>query len=440
MSDKPMRSPVDLDENARTKVYELSVGIGCNNRCIFCVDRLEGIGQDAKSFAIQNSDQLKRYLDTVPLDAWLRFGGHEPTTNSKLPLFIQTAYEMGFKRISVGSNGNMFSSMQYLNRLLDAGLNYLEISIHGDRPEIHDVLAGHSGSFALVHKALGNIRDVISQGRNLRFDLHCVILKQNAPYLEEILAFFNSYLPDSITLLYYRIPEQNEATLKEMVESFSSLVDNVANWSPRTLAMPIQILHIPLCISLQMPTKLFGQHETLHLMNKNRRSVWNFGDGSMTKRKACNDCVLKDYCPGVQSRYITHFGWDEFQPVTAEQWDDFLSRNSTETMLSDDDVRNLIAPFNETKPIGGWLLESIETVSKTIRVHFKHHNGNSLGLVLVEPNQSQAYATSERYAICFDGDIIRPEQEKFLKTIVRVIQRNDQRLCQQSASSESNRP
>ena len=98
----------------------------------------------------------------------------------------------------------MFSSMQYLNRLLDAGLNYLEISIHGDRPEIHDVLSGHSGSFALVQKALGNIRQVISKGRNLRFDLHCVILKQNAPYLEEILAFFNSYKPDSITLLYYR--------------------------------------------------------------------------------------------------------------------------------------------------------------------------------------------------------------------------------------------
>jgi len=92
------------------------------------------------------------------------------------------------------------------------------------------VLSGHSGSFTLVQKALGNIQYVISQGRDLRFDLHCVILKQNAPYLEEILAFFNSYLPDSITLLYYRIPERNESTLEEMVEPFSSLIERIKNW------------------------------------------------------------------------------------------------------------------------------------------------------------------------------------------------------------------
>ena len=145
-----------------------------------------------------------------------------------------------------------------------------------------------------------------------------------------------------------------------MVEPFSSLVEKIRSWSPRTLAMPIQILHIPLCISLQMPVKLFGQHETLHLMNKNRRAMWNYGNDTMTKRKACDDCILKDYCPGVQSRYIRHFGWDEFQPVKEEQWNDFLSRSATETMLPDDDVRHLIAPFNEAKPIGGWLLESIE--------------------------------------------------------------------------------
>lgn len=86
---------------------------------------------------------------------------------------------------------------------------------------------------------------------------------------------------------------------------------------------------------------------------------------------------------------------------------------------------NLVHPFNTEKPVGGWLLAESEVENFVIRFLFRHKNGMEMPIKLVRRGKKSTVVASRNFDICFDGKNIPAKSEKFWRTIIRVIQKND---------------
>ena len=75
------------------------------------------------------------------------FTSGEPTTRPELALFIRWARDTGCSRVSLMTNGRRLAYAPYLASLVDAGLNRIYVSIHGDHRALHDSLTRTPGSF-----------------------------------------------------------------------------------------------------------------------------------------------------------------------------------------------------------------------------------------------------------------------------------------------------
>jgi PqqA peptide cyclase len=151
----------------------------CNLQCPYCYNPLE----------------LRDYRDELSTDQWTRtlqqaaalgivqthFSGGEPTLRRDLPALIEAASELGLysNLITQGT----FLDDALLDRLLESGLDHVQISIQAPETELADRIAG-----AVVHEkkidALLRVRD-----RDVALTLNCVLHRLNHDLIEDVIAF-----------------------------------------------------------------------------------------------------------------------------------------------------------------------------------------------------------------------------------------------------------
>jgi len=145
---------------------------GCNNACLFCLDKEHGRTGQRPPEDIRRDivEGRRRGADRLVLS------GGEPTTNRHFLDFIRIGRMAGYRWIQTVSNGRMFHYEGFLDRAIDAGLNELTVSLHGHTPELHDELVGVPGAYAqasaavrsaLLSKRLVVNVDVVINGRNV---------------------------------------------------------------------------------------------------------------------------------------------------------------------------------------------------------------------------------------------------------------------------------
>jgi len=131
----------------------LKVTRQCNNRCLFCCDRTF---QDGHIFprdrAIATLEEGRRHgLENVV------FSGGEPTLHPEILSLLEAAGELGYRRISLITNGRYFAYREACRRAVRAGMTTAVITLLSDRPEIHDHLCGVPGAFAQSLRAVRNL-------------------------------------------------------------------------------------------------------------------------------------------------------------------------------------------------------------------------------------------------------------------------------------------
>ncbi|MBI5500681.1 MAG: radical SAM protein, partial [Deltaproteobacteria bacterium] len=122
----------------------------CNNRCCFCLDRLSLDG------ALRPDDEIVAELRAGRAEGAERavLSGGEPTLHPRLPGFIRTARQLGYRWVQIITNGRRLGYPAYLQALLDAGLCEVTFSLHGSRPAVHDAVVGVPGAFAQAFAGL----------------------------------------------------------------------------------------------------------------------------------------------------------------------------------------------------------------------------------------------------------------------------------------------
>jgi MoaA/NifB/PqqE/SkfB family radical SAM enzyme len=175
---------------------EIRINRECNERCLFCntpegFDRILG-SVDEVNRAIDQAYELGHRKVT--------FTGREPTLDKNLRSYLERARERGFRRVGLQTNATAFASRAYLDQLVEAGLNVVQVSFHTFDPAVFEELIGPA---RLLEKTLAGL-DNLAEVKQVEISLLVVITTLNV---------------DEMPALADRLAERYKRRVREMIFS-----------------------------------------------------------------------------------------------------------------------------------------------------------------------------------------------------------------------------
>jgi radical SAM protein with 4Fe4S-binding SPASM domain len=169
---------------------DLALTYRCNNDCAHCYnvehpsprplagDPLLG-ASGAEVRGELSTDEWKRVLDR----AWdlgiphIIFTGGEPTLRDDLPELIAHAEHNG-QITGLNTNARRLADEHFVQRLVEAGLDHVQITLESRRAEIHDEMVRAKGAFPQTVKGLKNVLAsplyVMTNTTMLRTNVHTI--------------------------------------------------------------------------------------------------------------------------------------------------------------------------------------------------------------------------------------------------------------------------
>ena len=150
----------------------------CNLRCVYCMPE-EGVTLTADSnlpTLEERSRLLETFIDRFGVDK-LRFTGGEPTISPHLLPLVKLAKEKGVKNIGITSNGLVLE--RHLEKLVDAGMNSVNISLDTTCPKKFAKLSRRDAkSYTKVRSSLRTALAIGQRdGSDLHVKLNCVLMR-----------------------------------------------------------------------------------------------------------------------------------------------------------------------------------------------------------------------------------------------------------------------
>ena len=143
--------------SAKITVGTIAVTYRCQNSCIHC-----GVqGYRVRKSEELTTEQMKQVINQIrALDVpVLVFFGGEPLVRTDLPELVEHASRQGLM-VKIDTNGVALDRAM-AQRLKDAGVNNVSVSLDAACPEIHDELRRNAGAF---HKAVQAVRHCLALG------------------------------------------------------------------------------------------------------------------------------------------------------------------------------------------------------------------------------------------------------------------------------------
>ena len=134
---RPNNQPQSTLRDPRKNV-EINIGKACNNRCVFCIDGLPKREDRSYMPYPKMQAEIKRWYDEGYRS--LGFLGGEPTTYPWIVQSTRYARELGFTRVAIATNATKLRLTHFTDKLLDAGLTRITISMHGHTAALEDKL------------------------------------------------------------------------------------------------------------------------------------------------------------------------------------------------------------------------------------------------------------------------------------------------------------
>ena len=131
---------------------DLALTYRCNNDCAHCYNARE------RSFPELSTEQWFAILDQL----WqigiphVVFTGGEPTLRQDLPELIAHAERNG-QITGINTNGRRLSDPQYVQKLVDAGLDHVQITLESHIADIHDQMVQSKGAWQQTVRGLENV-------------------------------------------------------------------------------------------------------------------------------------------------------------------------------------------------------------------------------------------------------------------------------------------
>ena len=158
---------------------DLAVTYRCNNDCPHCYNaRL-------RTYPELGTADWKKIIDRL----WdlniphLIFTGGEPTLRDDLPQLIRHSENLG-QITGLNTNARRLSDPEFVQNLVEAGLDHIQITVESHDPEIHDEMVNKKGAWKQTIAGLQNALD-----SSLFVMTNTTMLTNNSPSLEQTLNF-----------------------------------------------------------------------------------------------------------------------------------------------------------------------------------------------------------------------------------------------------------
>lgn len=150
---------------------DLAITYRCNNDCAHCYNARE------RNFPELSTEQWKKILDQL----WglgvphIVFTGGEATLRNDLPELIAHAESNG-QITGLNTNARRLSDMDYVQKLVDAGLDHVQITVESCDEAIHDEMMRAKGAHKQTIRGLQNVLNtrlyVMTNTTMLRTNVH----------------------------------------------------------------------------------------------------------------------------------------------------------------------------------------------------------------------------------------------------------------------------
>lgn len=158
---------------------DLALTYRCNNDCAHCYNARP------RSFPELSTDQWKLILDRL----WqigiphIVFTGGEPTLRPDLPDLIAHAEKNG-QITGINTNGRKLRDLQFVKKLIEAGLDHVQITLESHIQTVHDQMVSVPGAW---QDTIQGIKNVLST--RLFVMTNSTLLQQNTSDLPGMLSF-----------------------------------------------------------------------------------------------------------------------------------------------------------------------------------------------------------------------------------------------------------
>jgi MoaA/NifB/PqqE/SkfB family radical SAM enzyme len=314
---------------------EINIGKLCNNACVFCGN---GTVPEAERPWVP-ADRVLGEIGRAAREGYrsLGFLGGEVTVYPHALEAIRTAKDAGFVRIALCTNGRRLESRELLDRMIDAGVTRVALSIHSHEAGIEDRLCKRPRAFSQKIAAIENLVGAAAAGRLPDgFSLNSCVHGANFKALKGMAAFFKGLGVDDIRFNAIR-PEHEALMDRSLIPRYDGVVPEILRLileNERRLGMTITFGDFPLCVwpdsflsNLPLARRYIGElrdfdtHVTVFRTRtgdgapdrfrwKDRRT-----DVLKTRPPACGRCAARGACEGVWTRYTDIYGTGEIRAI-----------------------------------------------------------------------------------------------------------------------------
>jgi len=338
LSDVAPASSATIEQRLEKREERIHVSIGaiCNNNCVFCMEE-DRDGRYINNSAM-TSERVRWILEQNQGAEEVCFTSGEPTTRPELPDLVAMAKRLGYRKISVMTNGRRLSHRPYAALLAKAGMNRFYISIHDHTKKLHEGLTRTPESFEQTVSGL----DSIAKLKRFGIELHTssVVTNRNLPHLVDIYRFLREHGVDQVVFNVMQANGRADTFFDQIFPTYTSLAASFRAFlasvdEPKPMAF---LVDIPLCTTEGIADFNRGYVEryrhfdlesqaTLPETRKDERRQEGKGkglvlvtrqdlvDAEREKRAECRECRYNASCEGVWKNYLKRFGWDELLPV-----------------------------------------------------------------------------------------------------------------------------
>lgn len=290
----------------------------CNQRCVFCLE-VDQTWQPLPDFSTGQVVETLRGLHAEGADQ-VTFMGGETLFRKDFGEILAETRRLGFQRIGVTTNGTVLSTPGFLRRLMDRGLDFIELSLHGHTEALANQIGGTDFTFRRQARALAELNEIGS----LLTIVNVVICPENKDHVVDIARYLTTdfpRIPARFKLKFVGLMGLAESARARPALRYGA-VDALASGDfLAARGVPVAFNNFPLC--------RLGRHaarslELADLATDEQYFDYDHRGGSryvdtryhLDGRcwpEPCLDCSLRPICCGIENAYRLRHGHGELR-------------------------------------------------------------------------------------------------------------------------------
>lgn len=297
-------------DGRREKTLHICFGSECNNNCIFCMEE-RFIEYNKKTTLDEHINSIKNSLK----EKFTRivFTSKEPTLSYKelIPI-IEYSKKVGYEDIMLVTNGRLLKYRKLVEKLINSGLNHIEISLHGSNRKIHELLTRTPGSFDDAVQGIENIKS-LSKANKINYTINFTVTFFNYKDIIDFYNFAMSFNPKKIIFNCF-MPTHSSAS-HMLIPKYSDIRMSFEKIKGKKFTL----IDFPICVFSDSFSKNLGNIEDYHISDDfGENYITDPWKSSKAKLESCAVCIYKECCQKPSKEYIKKYGASEFKSITSK--------------------------------------------------------------------------------------------------------------------------